>query len=109
MVFASPAEWSGWRNWPGMLAATHHLAEDVARDEGDVRRPLGQPAHEVRIPLRAERDVDTHPVAVAHEALLQVPAHAVQHLELVSVGPDRPLLGEPLRLDDEPLVVRREA
>ena len=44
------------------------LAEDAADNERDIRRPLAEPAHEVRKPFAAERDVDAHPVAVRRRA-----------------------------------------
>src|SRR3712207_1398409 len=86
-----------------------HLAEHAPREERDVRGVLGEAAHEVRVPLRAEGDVDAHAVALAHELLLEVAAHAVEHLELVAVRGDALLLREALRLVDEALVVRGEA
>src|SRR5665213_1433509 len=72
----------------GSTSAAHHLLDDVARHERDVRRPLGQASHEVRIPLRTEWDVATHAPAFVHDLLLQVATYAVQHLELELFGLD---------------------
>src|SRR5688572_17390848 len=87
-VLASPFEGSGGRCRPGIAspplgsplrrlptrapaaanaAPRDHLPHHVARDERDVCRALGQPAHEIRVPLRAERHVDAHAVALADE------------------------------------------
>src|SRR5512138_559495 len=81
--------------------AADDLAQHVARDEGDVRGPLGEAAHEVRIPLRAEGDVDAHPPPLAHDLLLEVAADAVEHLELEALGRDAALAREALRLGDD--------
>ena len=45
-------------------------------------------AHVIRVPLRAIRHVDAHRVALRDEALVQVAAHAVEHLELEAIGRD---------------------
>src|SRR5256885_1125641 len=52
-------------------ADVQRLAEHAARDERDVGGTLGEAAHEVGIPLRAEGHVHSHAVAVAHERILQ--------------------------------------
>ena len=65
-----------------------HFLQHVASDERNIRRTLGEPAHEIRIPLRSEWNVDTHPVSVAHELFLEVAPHSVQHLKLESVRSD---------------------
>ena len=57
-------------------------AEEILRDEQHVRGTLGQAAHKVRVPLRAERDVNANAPSVLHQLFLQVAADAVQHLEL---------------------------
>src|SRR5580765_837335 len=78
-------------------AAARWLAtftEHAAQDEPDVRGPFAQTAHEVRVPVAAEGQIDAHAVAVRDQACLQVAADAVQHLELESIGGDA-LLGRP--------------
>src|SRR5437762_1939860 len=62
---------------PLALALKH-----ILQHEPDVRGSLRQAAHEIGIPGLAVRDIDAHAVAVAHELLLQVAAHAIEHLEL---------------------------
>src|SRR5208282_3784216 len=60
--------------------------QKVLGDEQHVRWALGQPPHEVGIPLGAERDVDAHAPAIFDQALLQVAPDAVQHLKFKSVA-----------------------
>jgi hypothetical protein len=57
-----------------------------AKEERDVGRALGHPAHEVAVPLLAEGDVDAHLVAAVGDALLLVGADAVEHLVLEGLG-----------------------
>jgi hypothetical protein len=78
------------------------------RPEEHVRRALGQAAHEVGIPLRAERNVDPQAISLAHQLLLEIAAHTVEHLELV--GDARNILGagELLQLRNDLLVVRSQ-
>ena len=54
----------------------------------DIGRTLAEPAHEVRKPFAAERNVDAHAIPRLHEHRLQIAADAVQHLELESIGRD---------------------
>ena len=65
------------RRWCPCRRRLSALAHDAAQDEQDVRRPLGQAAHEIRIPLRAERDVDPNPEAIGDESALEVAANTV--------------------------------
>ena len=62
-------------------------AEQMAQEEADVGRTLGQPPHEPGIPAGSVADVDTHRVPVAHELSLQRPADAIEHLELPVLRP----------------------
>ena len=56
----------------------------VAKNEQDVGRPLGEPAHEVGKPLCTERGRNKYGIAPTDEVLLQPWPHTVQHLELES-------------------------
>jgi ketosteroid isomerase-like protein len=60
------------------------------QEEGQVGGPLGQSADEVSVPLRAERHVHAHVVAVVDEPALLGVADAVQHLilEIVDAAPE---------------------
>src|SRR6185436_13466745 len=51
--------------------------------EPDIRRPLGEPPHEVRIPVFSIRNIDSQVEAVACELVLQVAPDSVEHLKLV--------------------------
>src|SRR5258708_25717191 len=61
------------------------LPEDAADYESDIRRPLTEPAHEVGKPFAAEWNIDAHAIARLHQHRLEVPADAVQHLELEAI------------------------
>src|SRR5437588_6250991 len=65
--------------------------KQIFQNEDRVRRAFGQAAHQIGIPLRAEGDVDAHAPAVTYKLLLQVAAHAIEHLKLERFGAD--LLG----------------
>src|SRR6266542_4348597 len=82
-----------------------HFLDDVAGEERNVGRPLCQPAHEIRIPLRAERNIDAHAVALANQRVLKIAANSVEHLELEARRLDRLLDGEALRLANECFVM----
>src|SRR5512132_296851 len=69
-------------------AAADHFLEHVASEECDVGRTFREASHEIRIPLRAEGNVDAHSIPFAYKPVLEVAADAVQHLELVAVGRD---------------------
>src|SRR5580693_6511583 len=61
-------------------------SQEVLGNEQHVRRTLGQPPHQIRIPFGSERNVDSHSPSVASQALLQIAADAVKHLELKGVS-----------------------
>src|SRR5215213_4073777 len=61
------------------LISTFH---EVLHHEPNICRALGQPAHEVRIPMFSVRNIDAHVEAVVRELSLQVAPHAEKHLEL---------------------------
>src|SRR6266496_2500800 len=100
MVLASPREWSAGRCWPGICralsVAVERLFEHAAGDERDVGGTPREPAHEIRIPLRAKGDVDANAVSLLHQRVLQIAPHAVEHLELVPVARDVLLSGPAL-------------
>src|SRR6266404_4004477 len=56
--------------------------EEIAQEEGEVGRPLGQAAHEIGKPIAAVWNINAEAIAVFNELALQVGSHAVQHLEL---------------------------
>src|SRR5262245_52098086 len=64
------------------------LPQSPFDEEQHVRRPLGEPPHQVRVPVRPERRGDEHPAAPADEVLLQLRADAVEHLQLHPVVAD---------------------
>ena len=51
-------------------------AEDVAEEEEEIRRPLGEATHEVWIPLRTEGHGDEHAIAAPRQFDLPPLAHA---------------------------------
>src|SRR5215207_10006560 len=75
------------------------LGGEGAEEERHVRRTLGEPAHQVAVPLGAVGDVDADRVPVPHQPELLLGADAVEELELERVlravvplgplGPDR--------------------
>src|SRR5581483_7914442 len=79
--------------------------DDGAHEEEQVRGALGEPPHQVRVPLGPVRRRDEHAVAAAHEGELELRADAVEHLELEPVAADLLALGEADRVLDQPLVV----
>src|SRR5439155_540132 len=94
-----------WRH----SAPPYRLPHDVAEQKGDVRRALGEPPHEIGVPVAPKRDVDPHVVALAAQAQLEVAAHAVQHLELEALGRDAGPAGEGFRVRDDPGVMRGDS
>src|SRR5688572_26015856 len=91
------------------LSPAQHLFDDVAGHERDVCGTFGEPAHQIRIPLRAERHVHAHPVALTNELVLQIATHAVEHLKFIPVARDRVLRRKMLRFGNDALVMRRDA
>ena len=63
------------------------------QEERQVGGALGQPAHEVSVPLRAERYVDPDVIALVGQPSLLGIADAVQHLVLEIVNPAASLTG----------------
>src|SRR5207302_1564408 len=81
-------------------------ANEVLEEEERVRRPLGEPPHQIAVPVRSERGRDQHPEPAPDEVELQLRPHAVQHLELKPLPRDPLTLGERDRVLDQLLVVR---
>src|SRR5215469_5256573 len=65
--------------------------QQIPCDKEDVRGPLGQTAHEVRVPLSPKRDVDADVVPFGDKHALQVAPDTEEHLELEAAAVD-PLL-----------------
>ena len=80
---------SGDAAWPagasGMAGPRSAVRGERAEEEGQVGGALGHPAHQVAVPVLAERHVDAHLVAAVGDPGLLGGADAVQHLELVAV------------------------
>src|SRR6186997_3174491 len=83
------------------------LAQYSADYKTDVRGPLAEPPHEVREPLATEWHVDPDAISRVAQLRLKVPAHAVQHLEFVTIGRDFPGPRELARGFDHDRIVRR--
>src|SRR5687768_5279943 len=91
-----------WRGVPGLrpgrkwARGRSHLpfAEHAAENEQDVGGPLGEPAHEIRIPLGPVRHVDAQSIALSQQPALEIPPDAEQHLELEAVLTDVALARE---------------
>ena len=66
-------------------------AEEVARHEEQISRPLSQTAHEVGIPLGSEWHVDADLITFPDQFALEIAAHSIQHLKLEVAGRDRAL------------------
>src|SRR5581483_3803569 len=83
------AEWIAYRRAD---ASRPHwavsLPQQVAHHEPDVRRALGQAAHQIRIPGVPEWNVHTHAMPRGHVSALQIAANAIEHLNLIRVFRD---------------------
>src|SRR5215217_3396673 len=82
---------------------------EILQHEPDIRRPLGEPAHEVRIPVFSVRNIDSQVESVARELSLQITPHTVEHLKLVLLFPDTFPFSEVDRSIDHLRIVRRDA
>src|SRR5262245_20467607 len=65
-----------WSRHPGRTGRQLTL-EHILHHEPNIGGPLGQPPHEVRIPVFAVRNVDPHAISVAGQLDLQVAADPV--------------------------------
>ena len=97
-------------NRPMLAPATaDHLLEDTSSEECHVGGTLREAAHQVRIPLRSERNVHPHAIAFAHKLILKIASHSVEHLKLEATRRDLILLRESLRFLDDRFIVRRDS
>src|SRR4030095_13438480 len=62
--------------------------KQILHHEPNICRPLGQPPHEVRIPVFSVRHIDSHVVAIARQLFLKIAPDAVQHLKLKFIFSD---------------------
>src|SRR5689334_133295 len=93
-TIVGPAQRAGRSGFAPKGSPGPSAAEEISQDEEYVGRPLRQPPHIVGIPGAPERHVQPHPPAVGDQFALQVPADAVQHLELEGLARDLALAGE---------------
>ena len=63
-------------------------ADEIPQEEQDVRRTLGQSAHEIGVPVGPERRRHEHLVPRGGDASLQCRTYAVEHLQLEAVAAD---------------------
>src|SRR5690349_24300421 len=80
--------------------------EKVRNKEPDIGGPFRQPAHEIRIPLRAEWNIYAHGISLLGEAFLQVTTNPIKHLEFQSMFRVADLLGVLFCKCDAMLIVR---
>src|SRR6185312_336647 len=57
--------------------AAKFLAEQIFQNKNGVRRTLGQPAHQVGIPLGPEWNINAAAPAIFNKFLLQVATHSI--------------------------------
>src|SRR5437667_12851503 len=95
-------------NWPGCAIGWHFRlrAQHVPGDEERIGGALAQAAHEIGIPLGAERGVDAHAPAVPYELLLEGAANSVEHLGFEDVERNIFPRSEGLDVPPQFLVVR---
>src|SRR6185369_15225091 len=80
--------------------------ENPADHKCDICGSFAEAAHEIRKPLAPKWNVNARRVAPARKARLEIPADAVEHLELEAVAGNLLLLCIRARQIDELLVVR---
>src|SRR2546427_6479410 len=81
----------------------------MAKEKGEVRRALGEPAHEVAIPVLAVRDEHPEPEPVRGDARVQVLPDPVEHLDLESLARDPSRPRGVASAGDQPRIVRRRS
>src|SRR4051812_44136322 len=91
-----------------VTAITYHFLDDVASDESDVGRPLGEASHQIWIPLRAERDIDAHAITFPNQSVLQISADPIEYLKLIATRSAGLLFCESPGLPDDRFVVSGE-
>src|SRR2546430_15103739 len=82
--------------------------QKVLHQEQNIRGALRQTPHEVRIPLRAKRHIDSDSEAQLRQPSLQVAPDAIEHLELERSLRNTLLTHELQQLLDDRLVMRRD-
>src|SRR5204863_3516770 len=87
---------------------TQDAGDRVGRDVAGDARVLLQSPKRVLVPVRSERHVDPQAMPLVDERVPEPRAHTEQHLELVPVTIEPALRDGPLRLLDQPFVVRRD-
>ena len=90
---ASPYSWYLLARDLALVALAAILLLELSRERDfaggeKVGRPLGEPPHEIAVPLRPERRRHENVVAARDEVELQARADAVEHLELEAVARD---------------------
>src|SRR6185436_10913246 len=65
-----------------MLSARNLLSEEIGNKEPNIRRSLRQTAHEVGIPMGAERNIHADRITLLRQLVLQIAANSVEHLKL---------------------------
>src|ERR1039457_4901159 len=60
-------------------------AEEVPHQKHQIRRTLGQPPHEIRIPGVAKWHIQAQPVPIRNQTALQIPPDPVEHLKLEAI------------------------
>src|SRR5947209_7292459 len=73
-------------NLPQSLVLSPSPVNDLAEEEADVLRALGEAAHEVGIPGVAEGGVDADGHATPGDLLTEILPHTVEELHLVRVA-----------------------
>src|SRR4051794_22462844 len=71
-----------WASHGAPRLAAHH----VLREEEDVGRSFGEPAHQVVVPVGAVRRGDQHAIVPGGEVELILGANAIEHLELEEIA-----------------------
>src|SRR5271168_1251011 len=85
------------------------VLEEVLDEEDDVGGALGEATHEVGVPLRTEGNVDADPIALGHQAVLEIAADAVEHLEFEGASVDLVVVDERAHLVDDGFIVGGDA
>src|SRR6185437_16432987 len=80
-------------------------AKDIPGQKQSVGGTLGDPSHQIGIPLGSKRYVDSHRISPRSERALQIAANSIKHLKLESAPVNPAVFGKVLqRFDDRPIV-----
>jgi len=82
---------------------------EIAQQEQQIGRTLRQSAHEVAVPVLAERHQYPHGQPLSAQGGAEVGADPVEHLDFEAIRGDAPLGGPIADARDQTFVVRREA